>query len=96
LPGHEPASATPEGIHMHTADVRAAARALARASSPLCVLIARAEARALLYAATEFDLPEAVDPLQSYAAESGLVDEIGQDAVQAILAAAFSKVNHAH
>jgi len=77
---------------MHIPDVRAAARA----PSPLCVLIARAEARALLYAASEFDLPEAVDPLQSYAEESGLVDEIEQDAVQAILAAAFSKVNHAH
>jgi hypothetical protein len=74
---------------MHTADVRAAARALARASSPLCVLIARAEARALLYAATEFDLPEAADPLQSYAAESGLVDEIGQDAVQSNFGCCF-------
>ena len=77
---------------MQTPDVRAATRA----PSPLCVLIARAEARALLYAAFEFDLPEAVDSLQSYAVESGLVDEIGQDAVQTILAAAFSKVNHAH
>jgi hypothetical protein len=73
---------------MHTHDVRAAARA----PSPLCVLIARAEARTLLYAAGEFDLPDAVDPLQSFAVESGLVDEIGQDAVQAILTAAFSKV----
>jgi hypothetical protein len=73
---------------MHTLDVRAAARA----PSPLCVLVARAEARALLYAASEFDLPDAVDPLQAFAAESGLVDEIGQDAVQAILAAVFSKV----
>jgi len=80
---------------MHTPDVRAAAHALcaaARSPSPLCVLIARAEARALLYAAGEFDLPDAVDPLQAFAVESGLVDEIGQDAVQAILAAAFSKV----
>jgi hypothetical protein len=73
---------------MHTPDVRAAARL----PSPLCVLVARAEARALLYAAGEFDLPDAVDPLQAFAAESGLVDEIGQDAVQAILAAVFSKV----
>src|SRR5262249_8816061 len=36
--------------------------------------VARAEARALLYAAGEFDLPDAVDPLQAFAAESGLVD----------------------
>ena len=77
---------------MHMPDVRAAARA----PSTLCVLIARAEARALLYAAFEFDLPDAVDPLQSYAVESGLVDEIGQGAVQGILAAAFLKVNYTH
>src|SRR5262249_12437389 len=63
---------------MHTPDVRAAARL----PSPLCVLVARAEARALLYAAGEFDLPDAVDPLQAFAAESGLLDEIGQDAVR--------------
>jgi len=69
-----------------------ALRAAARSPSPLCILIARAEARALLYAANQFDLPEAVDPLQAFAVKSGLVDEIGQDAVQAILAAAFSKV----
>lgn len=66
-------------------------RAIARAS-PLAILIARSEARAALYAACEFDLPEAVDPLQAYAAESGLVHDIGQDAIQAILAAAFSQV----
>jgi hypothetical protein len=79
-------------FNIHTPDVRA----VARAPSPLCVLVARAEARALLYAASDFDLPEAVDPLQAYAEESGLLDEIGQDGVQAILAVAFSKVNHAH
>jgi hypothetical protein len=63
--------------------------------SPLCVLIALAEARALLYAANEFDLPDAVDPLQAFAVESGLIDDVGQDAVQRILATAFSQVQHA-
>ena len=77
-----------QDFDMHTPGVRADVRA----PSPLCVLITRAEARALLYAASKFDLPEAVDPLQAYAVQSGLVDAIGQDAVQAILAAAFLKV----
>jgi hypothetical protein len=56
---------------------------------PLLVFIARAEARAMLLAADEFDIQTAVDPLQVYAAESGLVDRIGQDAVQRILAHTF-------
>jgi hypothetical protein len=56
---------------------------------PLLVFLARTEARAMLFAAREFDLHTAVDVLQLYAAESGTVDRIGQDAVQAILAHAF-------
>ena len=55
----------------------------------LDVLRERAEARAYLWAAGEFDLQEAVDKLQADAARDGLVQRIGQDAVQAILAAAF-------
>jgi hypothetical protein len=51
---------------------------------------ARAEARAILYAAGEFTLIEAVDKLQADAARDGLVDKIGIDAVQAILNSAFS------
>jgi hypothetical protein len=59
---------------MHTPDVRAAARG----PSPLCVLTARAEARALLYAASEFDLPEAVDPLQFTPRKAGLLMRLGK------------------
>ncbi len=52
---------------------------------------ARCEARALLYAAGELSLHEAVDVLQDDAVTSGLMDAIGQDSVQAILATAFRK-----
>ncbi len=41
--------------------------------SPLEVFIARAEARALLWQAGEFDLHEAVDELQAAAERDGLV-----------------------
>jgi hypothetical protein len=60
--------------------------------SPLAVLIARAEARALLWQAGELDLHEAVDELQAAAEVSGLVDELGQDGVQAVIAKAFGGV----
>ena len=58
---------------------------------PADVFWARCEARALLYTAGEFTLHESVDPLQAAADASGLVHEIGQDAVQALMAKAFSK-----
>jgi hypothetical protein len=60
--------------------------------SPLVIFIARAEALAILYAACEFDLHEAVDVLQHDAVATGLIAEIGQDAVQAIMAKAFRGV----
>jgi hypothetical protein len=50
---------------------------------------ARCEARALLYHTGEFDLHEAVDALQADAVASGLVAEVGQDTVQAIMTAVF-------
>jgi len=53
---------------------------------------ARCEARALLYYADEIELIDAVDSLQLSAVESGLVRAIGQDAVQAMIAAAFARV----
>ena len=56
---------------------------------PLVVFKARAEARAILWAACEFDLHEAVDVLQADAVRDGLVDALGQDAVQRVLADAF-------
>jgi hypothetical protein len=59
---------------------------------PADVFRARAEARAMLFAAGEIALHQAVDPLQDAAVESGLVDLIGQDAVQRLLANAFGGV----
>jgi hypothetical protein len=59
---------------------------------PLVVFKARCEARALLFAAGELDLRQAVDELQDSAVKSGLVDEIGQDRVQEIMAAAFHRI----
>jgi hypothetical protein len=53
------------------------------------VLAARAEARAYLYAIGDLEMAEAVDELESYAHRSGLVREIGEDAVQALIAQAF-------
>ena len=58
--------------------------------SPLAVFIARAEARAQLYAAGE-----PVDVLQATAVASGLVAELGQDEVQQIISEAFRKVREA-
>ena len=56
---------------------------------PLAVFKARAEARAILWAACEIDLHEAVDVLQVDAVSTGLVARLGQDRVQHILADAF-------
>lgn len=53
------------------------------------VFIARAEARALLWAIGELELRDAVDVLQHDAARDGLVAELGKDVVQKILADAF-------
>lgn len=50
----------------------------------------RCWARARLWREGEFDLPTAVDELQQAAVDSGLVETIGQDAVQAIMAAEFA------
>jgi hypothetical protein len=60
--------------------------------SALEIFIARAEARALQWQAGEFDLNTAVDELQAAAERDGLVDQISQDKVQAIIAEAFAKV----
>jgi hypothetical protein len=54
------------------------------------VLKLRAEVRAFLWWHSQMELPEAVDGLQSFAESSGLVDQLGQTAVQAIIAAPFA------
>ena len=54
------------------------------------VLVARAEARALLWYVGDLTLHDAVDQLQADAERDGLVDDLGQDAVQHILARPFA------
>jgi len=57
---------------------------------PFLVLQARAEARALLFAAAEYaDLEEAIAPLRAYAVDSGVVEEVGADAVWSLINTAF-------
>ena len=56
------------------------------------VLELRAWARALLLADGEIEsVAEAVDPLQAFAVASGLVAQIGADAVQQIIAQQFQE-----
>jgi hypothetical protein len=61
-------------------------------ANPVEVFTARCEARALLFANGEMSLRDAVDELQNAAVGHGLIDLIGQDAVQAIMGAAFAAV----
>jgi hypothetical protein len=63
--------------------------------SPLTIFTARADARALLWQAGELNLHDAVDELQAAAAASGLVAQLGQDAVQSVMAKAFTAVRDA-
>jgi hypothetical protein len=82
--------ATPDKVARRTS---AATRAEPAARpSPLAVFTARCEARALLWAARELTLHQAADELQVDAVASGLVAEVGQDAVQAVMAKAFARV----
>jgi hypothetical protein len=57
------------------------------------IFIARAWARATLFAAGEMTLHNAVDELQQYAVVSGLVAELGQDEIQHVMSAAFANVH---
>jgi hypothetical protein len=60
---------------------------------PVAVFALRAWARAVLWQCSQYDdLPEAIDPLQDFAVTSGLVDRLGQDEVQRLLADAFHRV----
>jgi hypothetical protein len=58
---------------------------------PLAVFTLRCWARAVLWQACEFDLHTAVDVLQADAERAGLVDRLGQDAVQKMMADAFHR-----
>jgi hypothetical protein len=71
----------------------AVARQVSGAPVPvLDVFRLRCQARAELVAACLIDFYQAIDELQAAAVHSGLVAEIGQDGVQAIMAEAFAKV----
>ena len=60
--------------------------------SALSAFRLRCEARALLVAEGVLDFQTAVDELQISAVKSSIIDVVGQDAVQVIMAAAFAKV----
>jgi len=55
----------------------------------------RAEARAYLWSIGDLDLHEAIDVLQVDAECDGLVERIGQDGVQEIMAVAFRSYREA-
>jgi hypothetical protein len=73
------------------------AASAARVTSPteLEAFELRCWARARLYAHGELDLHAAIDELQAHAERRGLVADIGQDDVQACMAAAFGPVRAA-
>jgi hypothetical protein len=80
---------------VEVSSARVSRSASTHAHAPLCpvaVFIARAEARAILWQCGEFDLHEGVDVLQADAEASGLVTDLGQYAVQEIIAKAFGAV----
>ena len=60
--------------------------------SACAIFQARCEARAILFTLGEIELHEAVDVLQADAIANGLIAKLGQDAVQALMAAAFREV----
>jgi hypothetical protein len=61
-----------------------------RPADKAAVFKALCESRALRWRRKEWEwIGHAVDPLQQWAVENGLVRLIGQDAVQAIMAEAF-------
>lgn len=76
---------------LNTITATAIEQAAAACPDPVEVFCERAEARAMLWAAGEYTLHEAVDVLQADAVRTGLVALIGQDAVQAIMAEAFDE-----
>jgi hypothetical protein len=57
---------------------------------PLECFVERAESRAFLWSVGELTLHDAVDVLQADAVRDGLIEQIGQDHVQKILAECFA------
>jgi hypothetical protein len=68
---------------------------LPTAPTQIDVLELRAWARAYLWSIGELELHDAVDKLQHDAERDGLVDAIGRDQVQRIIAAAFAPFREA-
>jgi len=60
----------------------------------LDAFIERAEARAYLWSIGELTLHEAVDVLQADAERDGLIEQIGQDRIQKILAECFASYRY--
>lgn len=58
---------------------------------PVDIFRARCEARAILVEAGELAFLDAVDGLQQAAVRDGLVDKLGQNAIQRIMADAFAR-----
>jgi hypothetical protein len=59
---------------------------------PVMVFALRCWARAMLAEAGEIDLQEAVDVLQHDAEIDGLIEQLGDDCIQGIMAGAFARV----
>lgn len=59
-------------------------------ADPLAVFKLRCWARGYLVSACEMDLHDAVDGLQAAAVQTGLVQALGQDAVQDMMVEAFA------
>jgi hypothetical protein len=58
---------------------------------PLVAFIERADAKAYLWSVGEYSIAEIVETMQRHAERDGLVERIGQDAVNSILNGAFAK-----
>ena len=69
--------------------MQTAATAVDSRPSTIDVFVARCEALAMLVAHGQEDLANAVDRLQAAAVRTGVIDEFGQDTIQAIMAKAF-------
>jgi hypothetical protein len=63
-----------------------------RLADPVEAFTALCQARAMLFARGELELHEAVDALQAAAVRAGLVEQLGQDEVQRLMAEAFGRV----
>lgn len=75
---------------MSNATARTSAPRTVLYADPREVFTARCAARASLYSSADLPLHDAVDVLQESAGTTGLIDRVGQDEVQRIIAAAFA------